>query len=49
MISPIDGTPAAKAGIKPGDYITAIDGQSILGLTLNDAVKQMQRRAGRRR
>ena len=33
VISPIDDTPAAKAGIKPGDYITAVDGQSVLGLS----------------
>jgi carboxyl-terminal processing protease len=42
VISPIDDTPAAKAGILAGDYITAIDGQSVLGLPLNDAVKQMR-------
>src|SRR5579864_6669965 len=38
VISPIDGTPAAKAGMKPGDYIAAIDGVSIMGLALNDAI-----------
>src|SRR6202012_43564 len=42
IISPIDRTPAARAHIQPGDYITAIDGQSILGQSLNDAVKQMR-------
>ncbi len=42
VISPMDDTPAARAGIKAGDYITAIDGQSVLGLPLNDAVKQMR-------
>jgi carboxyl-terminal processing protease len=41
VISPMDDTPASKAGIKAGDYITAIDGQSVVGLTLNDAVKQI--------
>jgi len=46
VISPMDDTPAAKAGIKSGDYITAIDGQSVVGLTLNDAVKQMRGRVG---
>jgi carboxyl-terminal processing protease len=46
VISPIDGTPAAKAGIKPGDYITAVNGQSVLGLTVNDAVKQMRGKVG---
>jgi len=46
VISPIDGTPAEKAGIKPGDYITAVNGQSVLGLTVNDAVKQMRGKVG---
>ena len=42
VISPMDDTPAAKAGVKAGDYITAIDGQSVLGLPLDQAVKQMR-------
>jgi carboxyl-terminal processing protease len=42
IISPMDDSPASRAGIQPGDYITAIEGQSILGLSLNDAVKQMR-------
>ena len=42
VISPMDDTPAAKAGIQSGDYITAIDGQSVLGLPLDQAVKQMR-------
>lgn len=42
VISPIDGTPAAKAGMKPGDYIAAIDGTSIQGLPLNDAIDKMR-------
>lgn len=42
VVSPMDGTPASRAGIKSGDYLTAIDGVSIVGLTLNDAVKQMR-------
>jgi carboxyl-terminal processing protease len=46
VISPIDGTPAAKAGIKPGDYITAVNGKSVLGLSINDAVKQMRGKVG---
>jgi carboxyl-terminal processing protease len=46
VISPIDGTPAARAGVKPGDYITAVNGQTILGLTVNDAVKQMRGKVG---
>ena len=46
VISPMDGTPAAKAGVMAGDYITAIDGNSIVGLNLNDAVKQMRGAVG---
>ena len=42
VISPMDDTPAAKAGVQSGDYITAIDGQSVLGLPLDQAVKQMR-------
>src|SRR3569832_854112 len=46
VISPMDGTPAAKAGIKAGDYITAVNGESVLGLSVNDAVKQMRGKPG---
>ncbi|MEY3260740.1 MAG: hypothetical protein RIT46_1569 [Pseudomonadota bacterium] len=46
IISPMDDTPAARAGLQAGDYITAINGQSLLGLALNDAVKQMRGKAG---
>ena len=42
MISPIDGTPASRAGVKPGDYILAVDGQNVLGASVSDAVKQMR-------
>ena len=42
VISPIDDTPAARAGIQPGDYITEINGKPIIGQTLNDAVKEMR-------
>ncbi|ESQ81096.1 S41 family peptidase [Asticcacaulis sp. YBE204] len=42
VVTPMDDTPAMKAGIQSGDYITAINGQSILGLRLNDAVSQMK-------
>src|SRR5487761_494086 len=42
VVSPIDGTPAAKAGLKPGDLIVAIDGQPISGMSLNDAVQKMR-------
>jgi len=46
VVSPIDGTPAARAGIQAGDYLTAIDGQSIVGLTLNEAVRRMRGDSG---
>jgi carboxyl-terminal processing protease len=46
VVSPMDGTPAFKAGIKSGDFLTAIDGKSIVGLPLNDAVKQMRGAVG---
>jgi carboxyl-terminal processing protease len=46
VISPMDGTPAFKAGIKAGDYITAVNGESVLGMSVNDAVKQMRGRPG---
>ncbi|NGM52311.1 S41 family peptidase [Caulobacter sp. 602-2] len=46
VISPMDGTPADRAGIQAGDYITAVNGQSVLGLTVNEAVKQMRGPAG---
>lgn len=42
VVSPMDGTPAAAAGIQPGDFITHVDGQSVLGLTLDDAVDLMR-------
>jgi carboxyl-terminal processing protease len=42
VVSPIDDTPAARAGLQSGDYITAIDGQSVIGLPLSDAVKKMR-------
>jgi carboxyl-terminal processing protease len=46
VVSPIDGTPAARAGIQAGDYLTAIDGQTIVGLPLNEAVQRMRGEAG---
>ena len=42
VITPMDDTPAQKAGIQSGDYITAIDGTSIIGIPLNDAVTKMK-------
>jgi carboxyl-terminal processing protease len=46
VISPMDGTPAAEAGIQPGDFITAINKKPIIGRTLNDAVKEMRGERG---
>ena len=46
VISPIDDTPAEKAGIKAGDYITHINDEQVFDLTLNQAVKKMKGRPG---
>jgi carboxyl-terminal processing protease len=46
VISPMDGTPAFTAGVKAGDFITAVNGESVLGLTVNEAVKQMRGKPG---
>jgi len=40
VVTPIDDTPASKAGILSGDLITHIDGESVQGLTLNQAVEK---------
>jgi len=42
VISPIDDTPAARAGIRPNDYITHLDGEPVQGMSLNDAVEKMR-------
>ncbi len=42
VVSPIDETPAARAGILPGDLITRIDGDQVMGLSLQDAVERMR-------
>ena len=42
VVSPIDDTPAAKAGMLAGDFITHVDGDSVLGLTLDEAVELMR-------
>jgi carboxyl-terminal processing protease len=46
VVSPIDDTPAAKAGIEPGDLITHIDGEQVQGMTLPDAVDKMRGPSG---
>src|SRR5690349_14357278 len=42
VVAPIDDTPAAKAGIRAGDIITALDDDPVQGLTLNQAVDKMR-------
>src|SRR5271156_3072000 len=42
VVSPIDDTPAFKAGIHAGDYISAINDEPVMGMTLSDAVDKMR-------
>ncbi len=42
VVTPMDDTPADKAGVEPGDLITHVDGESLLGLSLNEAVDLMR-------
>ena len=42
VVSPIDATPADEAGIEAGDFITHVDGDSVLGLSLDEAVGMMR-------
>jgi carboxyl-terminal processing protease len=46
VVSPIDDTPAAQAGLEPGDLITHIDGDQVLGMTLAEAVDRMRGAVG---
>ena len=46
VISPIDDTPAYRAGIEAGDYITHLDGKMVQGMTLQDAVEKMRGKVG---
>ena len=46
VITPMDGTPADEAGVEAGDFITHVDGTSLLGLTLSEAVELMRGEIG---
>lgn len=46
IISPIDDTPASKADIRAGDYITDIDDETVIGLTLNEVVSKLRGKIG---
>jgi len=46
VVSPIDDTPAFRAGIKSGDLIFQLDGEAVMGLTLAEAVDRMRGRVG---
>jgi carboxyl-terminal processing protease len=46
VVSPIEDTPAYRAGIKPGDLIVKLDDAPVKGMTLNDAVKRMRGKEG---
>jgi carboxyl-terminal processing protease len=46
VVSPIEDTPAFKAGVKPGDLIIKLDDALVKGMTLNDAVKKMRGKPG---
>ena len=46
VVSPIDDTPASKAGLQPGDLIFALDGEPVQGMTLQDAVEKMRGKVG---
>ena len=46
VVSPIDGSPASRAGVQPKDVITAIDGKSTKGMSTEDAVKLIRGQAG---
>jgi carboxyl-terminal processing protease len=46
VVSPIDDTPASRAGILPGDLIFALNGEPVQGMTLQDAVEKMRGKVG---
>ena len=46
VVAPIDETPAAEAGVQAGDFITHLDGETVLGLTLSESVERMRGKVG---
>jgi len=46
VVSPIDDTPAAEAGVQAGDYIVELDGEPVMGLDLSEAVDKMRGKVG---
>lgn len=46
VVSPIDDTPAARAGIQSGDLIVELDGKQVMGMTLNEAIEKMRGKVG---
>ncbi|MEK9924641.1 MAG: PDZ domain-containing protein, partial [Alphaproteobacteria bacterium] len=46
VVSPIDDTPAAEAGLQPEDYIIAVDDESIIGMQLSEAVDMLRGEVG---
>ena len=46
VVSPIEGSPADRAGLKPGDLITRVDEAAVRGMSLNEAVKRMRGEPG---
>ncbi len=48
VVTPLEGTPAHRAGIRPGDIIRSVDGESTLGISLNQAVDRITGQSGTR-
>ncbi len=46
VVSPIDDTPAARAGIQSGDLIVELDGKQVMGMTLSEAIEKMRGKVG---
>lgn len=42
VVAPIDDTPASRAGIQPGDYITHVDGESIVNVDIDEAISKLR-------